>query len=304
MADLTKGEIFREAQEKITPIVNEVEDRKKKLVENAAVIISFSVIALSIILYAFNTGYCKVFNLPVEVMSLDMTRLLPLAVQVLSIATFILLYISSLKKDRTLKKNRFNFVRIIWGAYIVSHFFSVNNASAVIGKWWNFLLIFLIPILVEGIICWTKKPKKDRKVTETEHQLVLEDTVQDSIFATYYMKYGIYAIVLPLIFAPMLGQFSAKAEREYQTCVVEDVTYAVVVEYEDKVLVQQATEKDGALQIDTSCYTYFDKIDIVLRYTEFTSVNITLAEEIDQPVKSIDSWNKLKEVLSMPTITD
>ena len=69
MAELTKGEIFREAQEKIKPITKEVEGRKKKLVENAAVIISFSVIALSIILYAFNTGYCKVFNLPTEVMS-------------------------------------------------------------------------------------------------------------------------------------------------------------------------------------------------------------------------------------------
>ena len=129
MADLTKGEIFREAQEKIKPITKAVEDRKKKLFENAAVIISFSVIALSIILYAFNTGYCKVFNLPTEVMSLDMTRLLPLAFQILSIATFILFYISSLKADRALKRNRFNFVRIIWGALIVSHFFSVNTAT-------------------------------------------------------------------------------------------------------------------------------------------------------------------------------
>ena len=116
MADLTKVEVFREAQEKIKPITNEVEVRKKKLVENAAVIISFSVIALSIILYAFNTGYCKVFNLPTEVMSLDMTCLLPLVFQILGIATFILLYISSLKADRALKKNRFNLVRIIWGA--------------------------------------------------------------------------------------------------------------------------------------------------------------------------------------------
>ena len=96
MADLTKVEVFREAQEKIKPITNEVEARKKKLVENASVIISFSVIALSIILYAFNTGYCKVFNLPTEVLSLDMTRLLPLAFQILSIATFILLLVAVL----------------------------------------------------------------------------------------------------------------------------------------------------------------------------------------------------------------
>lgn len=304
MVDLTKGAIFREAQEKIKPITDEVEGRKKKLVENAAVIISFSVIALSVILYAFNTGYCRVFNLPTEVMSLDMTRLLPLVFQILSIATFILLYISSLKADRALKKNRFRLVRIIWGALIVSHFFSVNNVPSVIGKWWNLLLIYLIPIMVEAMIYWAKKPKKATKVTEAEHQTVLEDTVQDSIFATYYIKYGIFAIVLPFIFAPMLGEFSANAARNYQTCVVNDVTYAVVVDYEDKVLVQQAAEEDGTLQIDTSSFAYFDKNNIVLRYKEYTSVSIDRTEEIEQVTIQNNTWNKIKEVLSMPSITD
>jgi len=304
LADLTKVEVFREAQEKIKPITNEVEVRKKKLVENAAVIISFSVIALSIILYAFNTGYCKVFNLPTEVMSLDMTRLLPLVFQILSIATFILLYISSLKADCALKKNRFNLVRIIWGAYIVSHFFSVNNVPSVIGKWWNLLLIYLIPIMVEVMIYWAKKPKKIAKVTEAEHRTVLEDTVQDSIFATYYIKYGIFAIVLPFVVAPMMGQFSANAQREYQTCVVNDMTYAVVVDYEDKVLVQQAIEQGEMLQIDTSSFTYFDKKNIVLRYKEYTSVSIGPLEEDDQPINQNNSWDKIKEVLSMPSITD
>lgn len=304
MADLTKGEIFREAQERIKPITNEVEDRKKKLVENAAAIISFSVIALSIILYAFNTGYCKVFHLPTEAMSLDMTRLLPLVFQILSIATFILLYISSLKADRALKRSRFNFVRIIWGAFIVSHFFSVNNVPSVIGKWWNLLLTYLIPVLVETMIYWAKKPKKATKVTEAEHQTVLEDTVQDSIFATYYIKCGIFAIALPFIVAPMLGEFSANAEREYQTCVINDVTYAVVVDYEDKVLVQQAIEQDETLQIDTSSFTYFDKKDIVLQYKEYTSVSIRSVDEVEPPTTQNNSWNQIKEVLSMPSITD
>lgn len=304
MADLTKGDIFREAQEKIKPITSEIEGRKKKLVENAAVIISFSAIALSVILYAFNTGYCKVFNLPAEVMSLDMTQLLPLVFQILSIATFILLYISSLKTDRALKRNRFNLVRILWGAYIISRFFSVNNVPSVIGKWWYLILTGLIPIVVEAMIYWIKKPKKAQKVTVAEHQIVLEDTVRDSIFATYYIKYGIFAIVLPFAVAPMLGQFSASAQREYQTCVVNEITYAVVVDYEDKVLVQQAAEQNGTLQIDTSSYTYFDKKDIVLQYAEYASVDIGLNEEHKEPTNPNNLWIKIKEVLSMPSITD
>lgn len=304
MADLTKGEIFREAQEKIKPITSEVEGRKKKLIENAPVIISFSVIAFSIILYAFNAGYCRVFNLPTDVMSLDMTRLLPLAVQILSITSFILLYISSLKADRALKKNRINLVRIIWGFCIVSYFFSVNNVPAVIGNWPNLFLACLIPLIIEIMIYCAKKPKKSRKVTEAEHQTVLEDTVQDSIFATYYIRYGIFLVVLPMIFAPNLGELRAKATREYQTCVVENTTYAVVVDYEDKVLVQQAVEQDSSLQIDTSNYSYFDKKDIVLRYSKYESVSIGVGNEIAQPSTQNDSWAKIKEVFSMPSITD
>lgn len=304
MADLTKVEIFREAQEKIKPIINEIEGRKKKLIENAAVIISSSVIALSIILYAFNKGYCEVFNLPTEVMSLDMTRLLPLAFQILSIAIYILFYISSLKADRVLKRNRFSLGRTGWLFLIISHFFSVNNVPAVIGRWWSLLLICLISVMVEIVRYRAKKLKKAAKVTEAEHQLVMEDTVQESIFATYYIRCGIFAIVLPFVIAPVLGEFSANAERNYQTCIVNEITYAVVVDYEDKVLVQQAAEQNGTLQIDTSSYTYFDKKEIVLQYKEYTSVNIGLPEESEKPTTQNNSWNKIKEVLSVPSITD
>lgn len=132
----------------------------------------------------------------------------------------------------------------------------------------------------------------------------MEDTVQDSIFAAYYIKYGIFAIALPFVVAPMMGQFSANAQREYQTCVVNDMTYAVVVDYEDKVLVQQAIEQGEMLQIDTSSFTYFDKKNIVLRYKEYTSVSIGPLEEDDQPINQNNLWNKIKEVLSMPSITD
>ena len=254
MADLTKGAVFREAREKIKPVINETEGKKNKLFENVAAIISLAVIVFSIVLYAYNTGYCRVFNLPPEVMSLDMKRFLPLAVQLFGITTFLLSYISSLKADRALKKNCFNLTRILWGACIVLHFLSANNFTVWIGNWWSFLLALLIPLLAEVMLYWAKRPKKDRKVDEVAHQIVLEDAVHDSIFYTYYFKYGIFLVVLPMVFAPMLGEFSAKAQREYQTCVVQEVTYAVIVDYEDKALVQHAVVQENALQIDTGSY--------------------------------------------------
>ena len=120
----------------------------------------------------------------------------------------------------------------------------------------------------------------------------------------YYIKYGIFLVVLPVAFGPLLGEFSAKAEREYQTCVVQDTTYAVVVDYSDRVLVQQATEENGVLTIDTSRYFYFDKNDLILRYSKYEGVTIGLDDEIEKTSVFGDLWIKIKGVLSMPTITD
>lgn len=304
MPEFTKREIFAEAREKIAPITTEVEHRKKKIIENAAVLISFSIISLSIILYAFNSGFCKVFNLPPEVMSLDMTRMIPLAIQILSIATCGLLYFSSVKADRALQKNRIDFVRIIWGAFIISSFFSMNKVPEVIGKWWDLALICLIPIAMEVLQYFYRKPKKERIVTEAEHDFVLEDTIRDSIFATYYIKYGLYLILLPLIVAPYCGEFSAKAEREYQTCIVQDTTYAVIVDYSDKVLAQKATVEANLLSIDTTSYIYFDKNEIALQYSKFDSVKICSGKETVQPLVQNNLPEKTEEVLSVPTITD
>ena len=304
MSGTTKREVVAEAWEKVAPIWNEVESKKKKFVENAAVLISFAVIVFSIILYAFNKGYCKVFNLPPDVLSLDMTRLVPLATQVLSIATYGLFYVSSFKADRTMKKNRIDYLRILWGSHVVLYLFMMNNVSAVIGRWWSIILAFSFPILVEYLLYLRKKPKKNNVISEEVHEIVLEDTIREAIFSIYYIKYGIFLIVLPVAFAPFLGEFSAKAEREYQTCVVRDATYAVVVDYSDRVLAQQANEENGILNIDTSSYTYFDKKELVLQYSKYENVVIGVENEIKQPVHFNVLWMKIKEVLNMPTVTD
>ncbi|MBP3541539.1 MAG: hypothetical protein J6K72_06990 [Clostridia bacterium] len=304
MADLTKGAVYREAREKIAPVINNTESRKKKLLQNAAAIVSLAVIVFSIVLYAYNTGYCKAFNLPPAIMPIDMKRLLPLAIQVFGIIVYLLYYISSIKADRALKKNRFSFMRLFWGSYIVLYFLSANSFNIVIGQLWTFLLAFLIPLLTEATFYWARIPKKDRRIEDVAHQIVLEDAVESSIFYTYYFKYGIFLMALSLVFAPMLGSFCAKAQREYQTCVVHGVTYAVIVDYEDRVLVQPAIEQDGTLQITTDCYKYLEKKDLDLGYSKYEVVTIdTPSEVLSAPVQN-NSWTKIKGVLSMPSITD
>ena len=280
MSDLTKNDIYREAHEKITPIANGIEVRKKKLIENATVIISVSLVMLSIVLYAYNTGYCRVFNLPVDVMTVDIKQFLPLAIQVLGTTAYVLFYISSFKTDQALKKNRINFVRTLWGFLIVAYLFSTNNVPSIIGNWLSLLIECLIPLSVELLVYFRNKPKRNKNVSKSDHQILLEDTIQEFLLMTYYIRTGIFLIILPFVFAPLIGGFSAKAEREYQTCVVQNKTYAVIVDYSDKVLAQKAFEKGDSLQIDTSSYIYFDKTDVIFQYSEYESVSIGIDKEI------------------------
>lgn len=303
MAELTKSEVFQEAKEKISPIKKEIESKKKKLLENAAVIISFSVIALSVILYGFNTGYCRVFNLPSSAMSLDIKRLVPLAFNLFSNVIYVLFIISSFKADRAFKKNRINYLRILWGSITISHFLSLSNAYSFLGKWMGVLLSWLLPTLVELSLFVIKKPKRTTPVAEIEHKLVLEDFVEDSIFYTYYFKCGLFLVLIPIALAPLCGEFCAKAEREYQTCFLENSTYAVIADYTDRVLAQQACEQGNTLTINTDSYSLFEKSNVTFRFKKYENVIINSDKQISLPSQN-ETWTRIKEVLCMPLVTD
>lgn len=278
MAELTKNDVIDEALDKLEPIRKEGNERRKKLIENAAVIISVAVILLSIILYAFNTGYCEIFNLPPEVMSLDMTRLIPLATRICSLMVFILFYISSLKADKALQKKQFDLLRTMWGAIIVMNLLNSNGMSEVLGKPLFFLISFGIPLLFELIYYLRKTPRKNKKVSDAEHAIVLEDIVRDSIFHTYYIKYGIVFFVLPLVFAPYFGRMNAQANRYYQTFTHEENHYAVIVDYSDKVLAQEVQVNGDVITIDVSDYCYYPKDGMVFTYKKYNKVIIDNGE--------------------------
>lgn len=274
MSDVKKSDIHKEAAMILHPIVKESEKRKKAILKNAAIIISVSVVILTIVLYAFNRGFCQVYNLPVEVMPLDLSKFIPLVIQLAGIIVYILFYASSIKADAIFNKNKFDLLRILWGIFIAYYILSNNNIDKLIGRWWSLGVAVALPIAVELFNYFRKKPRKDKKVSKEEHDAVLEDVVKDSLFSIYYIKHGLFFVVIPIVLASWVGIINANAEREYQTFIFEDTQYAVVVNYTDQVLAQRALIDDSNLSIDIDNYYFFSKDNLVFSFDEFDNVEI------------------------------
>ena len=274
MADVTRNEIIDEVLEKLKPIKKDASERGKKFFENLAVITSLAVIYLSILLFEYNTGYCKAFNLPSECMAIDMKMLIPFAAQIGMNIVGILFYLSSLKTDKALGKYHFSITRLCWGEIVLITFVSKNQLINVIGYWGSLLITYSIPLLLELMFYLRQKPRKNKVVAEKDHDDVLELTLRDAIFHDYYIKRGLVFLVLPLAFASSIGKLAACSNHYYRTIVFEDTQYAVIIEYSDEVLVQSAEIENDTLTIDTNEYRYLSKDGLVFSYKEYDDVII------------------------------
>lgn len=287
MADVTRNDIIAEVLEKLEPIQKHDNEKRKRVFENLAVITSVSIILLSILLFEFNSGYSKVYNLPAECMSIDMKMLIPFAAQICTAMVAILLYVSSLKADKALGQNHFSFTRIVWGEFIVFYFIQKNQIVSIIGSWGGLLVSYAIPILLEALFYIRKKPKKNKVIPEQEHDYVLSNTLRDAIFSNYYMKYGIVFFLLPFIFSSYVGSLTAYANRNYRTFAYDDSQYVVIVEYSDEVLAQPALIHNDELFIDTSEYCYLSKEGIVFSYRKYENVTIGDNQELTENTPSV-----------------
>ena len=119
MPEVTRNDVIHEAIEKVQPTKAKANEQRKKLLEHTGAIISISIVVLTLALYAYNKGYCSVYNLPPECMPLNVTSYLPLAARLCSTMIYLLWYISSLKTSKLLNKNRFSFIRILYGEFII-----------------------------------------------------------------------------------------------------------------------------------------------------------------------------------------
>lgn len=72
MKETTIKDAALEAQKIVEPFAQTHASRLKSLLNNAATIISLSIVALTMLLFAYNQGYASVYHLPVNVIPLNL----------------------------------------------------------------------------------------------------------------------------------------------------------------------------------------------------------------------------------------
>lgn len=274
MSNLTKQDVVIEAIEKTRGIRETEQKNTKKAFENIAAIISILAIFLSIVLYAYNSGYCKVFNLPAHCVPIDLKRYLPFAINMIGLLLYVLYYITLYKADKVLEKNRINIMRIFYGVLIVLTFINYNLICNVIGTIWTFIISFTLPFIIELLLYFLKRPKKNKLVSKEERKPLLEGSIYDVLFYNSYIKSGTFILILAVMLASPFGQLKAKAANQYQTFSYNDTLYAVIVDYDDKVLVQEIIETEKTLTIKTDYYLYIPKDTVTFSYNKYDDVII------------------------------
>ena len=274
MEDLKKSDIVAEAFEKTREIRESSQNKVKRLIEHSAAAISITVVLLTVILYAFNKGYYRVYNIPIEIIPLDLKSYLPLAVQLCGVMIYVLYYIIALLKEKLISQKHGRLIRMLYGWIILSYIFTHNNLQNAIGNVAYLVLPALIPAIIEIIIYLINRPRKDKVVDKTVHRIILEDSTRDILLYELFVKYGLFVPVLAVLIASPLGKIKATANLSYQTCVIDEELYAVIVDLDDMVLVENAEEEGNVLSIKTTSYRYIPKENLVLTYQEYEDVDI------------------------------
>lgn len=277
MNEYTEYGAIKEAVEKIQPEREKQEKTTNKIIENIGTIVTVSIIALSMILFAFDKGFCGVYKIPNSFISLDITRFLPITVQMMGILAFIFMYISSVKTDIVQERIKFRVFRVFILEFALLLLLFQNNMFFVL-PWWILLWLVLGPLLIElGLVeyCKTKTKKSedielDKKTYENETRRI----ILHSIFPQYSMKMLLFISAFVVIISPFFGMAKAFFTRDYQVFVDNNQQYAVIVDNSDIVLAQKVDVDNGTLVIDISDYYYFAKDSRKFVYSRYDNVKL------------------------------
>lgn len=270
----------QEAQKVVKPFEQKQRKRLKKLLNNAATIITIFMVVLTMVLFAFNRGYASVYDLPSEIFPVDIKQYLSISIDLAILSVYVFYYVVYKSADRILGKIRFNFLTVLYGCLIILALGNKYHFSRIIDNLLWIIIAIIVPIIVELLPVIREKylikgrNQADKVIDAATKEVKKEDFVWERIFYWMFVKSGIAIFVICIGFAPWIGSISAKANPCYQTCIYDAKTYAVVVEYDDKVLVQEAKIDENTITISTSSYRYLPKDIIELSYDTYDSVQI------------------------------
>ena len=283
----TNIEAEKRAEELVAPLEENRKKRSKAVIENATVLISVLAIFLTVLLYAYNNSYCGVFNIPSQCMRIDLKSYIPAVVCISGIAAYILCYTAVFKLDKALNLHTIHMIRIFYGFFIINYLFDASHISMFLAGTWEYIVPIVLSLVIEVIVYLVRSPKKKVEIDRAKYK----KTVIDNLFTRLFFDRINAPILLGMFFSvflsAILGNVAAKTTTEYQTCTYKDEQYAVIISYDDRVLVQKAREEKNILTICTSEYTFIPKERTVFVFKKYDSVIISAKspDESDTPTE-------------------
>ena len=277
----TYNDVAKKTNEIIAPIEEEAKKKRKELINNAATIISILTIGIFVTLYYYYSGYCKVYNIPINCAPIDIKSFIPVAGYAMTIFLWFLYYIIEVREDRLLKRNRFNPLRIMYGVLVFQSLFFSIHLDYIIGKVFCGIIAVSVSLIHEAVMFYIHKPKEENKINRITYSMKVEDRIHGRLFFSYYVKTGLFYVFIAIVLTPYIGKLFASTKLDYSIFQKSGKSYAVIIEYDDKVLAQCVRISENSLFINNISYAYFNKNDIVLQYRTFDSVSVKEYLEID-----------------------
>lgn len=277
----TYNDVKKKAYEIIAPIEEEAKKKRKELLNNAATVISILTIGIFVTLYYYYSGYCKVYNIPINCAPIDIKSFIPVAGYAMTIFLWLLFYVIEVREDRLLKRNILNPLRIMYGVLVFQSLFFSIHLDYLIGKLPCVIIAVFISLISEILMFYIHKPKKENKIDKRTLNVKVENRIHDRLFFSYYVKTGLYCVFIAIVLVPYIGKLFASTKRDYSIFQKSGKAYAIIIEYDDKVLAQCAQISENSLFINNKSYEYFEKNEIELQYKTFDSVSIKEYLETD-----------------------
>ena len=244
-----------------------IEKNIKYLLENLAIIISISTVFILLMLYSFNKGFYRAYNIPANCIKVNLVDFLPATFQLCTIYIYFLLYLIQLKKDRILKINKFNISRIAYGFIIISNIFVNSNINYLIGAKLTFCISISIPIIIE--LTWMLIKNKDNL---NQKKILLTEFIEVKMLYLINNKYALGIIIIIILLAYNWGTLNALAKTEYQIFTWNNTTYAVIIDQDKNVIAQKSKINNKKLTIDTTSFTYLPKENITFKMIKYNDI--------------------------------
>ena len=203
--EFTRKDAREKAVEILRPFREEQKEKHGRLLSHAGTIISVFVVVASIVLYNYNLGFSHTYNLSVDVMSVSMTNLLPLAAQICGGGILIITYIRHLLSYRLMGRTKYSFMRLFYGFVFSLNLITANQFQAVLGVFTVILPLVASALLELLVYLYGRnkngRRKDDKVIDKYSHDFLVEEYVFSSVFPGYRNSIIASVLIIVIIFA-------------------------------------------------------------------------------------------------------